>query len=275
MEETIVVAVPRGIPAVAEGQWIRYVHLRQLAGNDERLIAELSGLPPHRRILALLERMVHFEEDDTGVLLRQLSIGDRAALTLHARQLELGDSLDCTVVCTKCGKNMSVVLSVAKLLDARHLEPSINYGIDVDGFTLQVRPLTALDQDKLIGTSEKGEMEEALARSCIVHSDRPLPEKLPQQLIDAIGSKLEEVDPLSEITLHLSCAECSHKFGASFDIEDFVYREMEMSLGDLESEVHWLAFHYHWSESEILSLPVRRRKRYISLINSTVAGEKT
>ena len=275
MEETIV-AVPRGIPKAAEGQWIRNVHLRQLAGNDERLIAELSGMPLHRRILALLERMAHFEEGDAGVLLRQLSIGDRAALTLHARRLELGDSLDSTVECAKCGKNMSVVLSAAKLLAARHLEPRINYGIDVDGFALRVRPLTSLDQDKLVvGTSEKGEIEEALARSCIVHSDRLLPEKLSDHLIGAIGSKLEEVDPLSEITLHLSCAECSHKFDASFDIEDFVYREIEMSLGYLESELHWLALHYHWSESEILSLPVRRRKRYISLINSTIAGEKT
>ncbi len=272
--EQAIVALPRGIPVAAEGQWIRHVHLRQLAGNDERLIADLPGLPPHRRILALLERMAQFEEGNTGVLLRQLSIGDRAALMLHARRLELGDSMDCIVVCAKCGKNMSVALSVTELLDAKHLEPSISYGIDVGGFKLQVRPLTALDQDKLVETSEKGDIEEALARSCIVNSDRPLAEVLPQQLIDAIGSKLEEIDPLSVITLHLSCAECNHKFASAFDVEDFVYRELGMSLRDLESEVHWLAFHYHWSENEILSLPVRRRKRYISLINSTVTGEK-
>ena len=90
MEETIV-TVPRGIPRVAEGQWIRNVHLRQLAGNDERLIAELSGLPTHRRILALLERMAHFEEGDTGILLRQfrcvLVTGLRSRLVRNSPKL--------------------------------------------------------------------------------------------------------------------------------------------------------------------------------------------
>jgi hypothetical protein len=276
MEQTIV-ALPRGIPIAAEGRWIRHVHLRQITGNDERLIADLPSLLPHRRILALLELMARFEEGDTSDLLRQLSIGDRAALILHARRLELGDSLDCIVVCTKCRQNMSVALSIAELLDAKHPEPSISYEIDLGGLRFEVRPLTALDQDKIVGMSEKGGIEEALARSCVVNSDRPHGEELPIQLIDAIGSKLEEVDPLSAITLHLSCAECNHKFASFLDIEDFVYRELgsRSSPGNLESEVHWLAFYYHWSEAEILSLPVRRRKRYMSLIKSTIAGEKT
>ena len=84
---------------------------------------------------------------------------------------------------------MSVVLSAEKNSGSgTHLEPHINYGIDVDGFSVAGKATTSLDQSRLVvGTSEKGEMEEALARSCILHSDKVLPEKLSDQLMDAIG----------------------------------------------------------------------------------------
>ena len=86
---------------------------------------------------------------------------------------------------------------------------------------------------------------------------------------------LEEIDPLSNIYLHLLCPECGHSFQASLRVEEFVLGELGMMSGNnqLEREVHWLAFHYHWSEEEILSLPTAKRKRYVELVNATLAGE--
>src|SRR5919109_1054844 len=239
--EQAIVAVPCGIHDLASGRWITQVRLRQLVGHDEKFIAELSDMPLHLRILAFLKRVASFEEGETGTLLRKLSIGDRVALMLHVRRLELGDNLDCTISCTKCGKGMSVMLS-------------------------------ALDQGMLLNAKEGEDLIQTLARSCIAVSDQPLPEKLPDEVIRAIGSKLEKIDPLSDILLALSCPECGHKFSASFNVEDFVLRELGIGQGDMDSEVHWLALHYHWSENEILSLPLRRRRKYISLINSALAG---
>jgi hypothetical protein len=40
-------------------------------------------------------------------------------------------------------------------------------------------------------------------------------------------------------------------------------------MSDLESlyrEVHLLAFYYHWTESEILSLTRSKRQRYLALL---------
>lgn len=270
--EQVKVAVPRGIPGPAKGRWVSRVLLRQLAGHDERALAELSNRPLHARVNAFLERVASFEEGDAAELLPKLSIGDRVALMLHVRRLELGDRLDCTVSCAKCGKAMSVVLSAAKLLNTASPAPSTSYAIEADGLRLQVKPLTAHDQDMLLGAKEGEDLEETLARSCIVSSDTLLPEKLPGTVVQAIGSKLEEVDPLSDIVLELSCPECSRKFRASFNAEDFIFKELGIGRGDIESEIHWLALHYHWSENEILSLPVRRRRKYISLINSAITG---
>lgn len=269
------IAVPRGIPIPEKGQWVSHVLLRQFAGDDERAFAELSGVPPHARVNAFLERVVSFEEGTTAELLPQLSIGDKVALMLHVRRLELGDRLDCIVSCTKCGKSMSVVLSASKLLNHASPAPSVSYAVEACGLRLQVQPLTILNQNMLLNAKEGEDLEEALARACIVSADSQLPDKLPGLVIQAIGSKLEEVDPLSDIGLDISCPECGHKFHATFNPEDFVFRELGIGNGDLESEVHWLALHYHWSEKEILSLPVRRRRKYISLINSAITGAST
>jgi hypothetical protein len=269
------IAVPRGIPISEKGQWVSHVLLRQFAGDDERAFAELSSVPPLTRVNAFLERVVSFEEGTTAELLPQLSIGDKVALILHVRRLELGDRLDCIVSCTKCGKSMSVVLSVSRLLN--HVSPpqSLSYAVEACGFRLQIQPLTIRDQDMLLNAKEGEDLEEALARACIVSSDSQLPEKLPGLVIQAIGSKLQEVDPLSDIALDITCPECGHKFHTSFNPEDFVFGELGIGHGDLESEIHWLAMHYHWGEKEILSLPVRRRRKYISLINSAITGAIT
>ncbi|HEX7032019.1 MAG TPA: hypothetical protein VF172_03370 [Nitrososphaera sp.] len=270
--EQAIVAVPRGIHDPASGQWIRQVHLRQLVGNDEKFLAELSDMPLHLRVLAFLERVASFEVGETAELLRKLSIGDRVALMLHIRRMELGDTLDCTISCVKCHKGMSVALSAAKLLGTKGLERSLGYDMEVGGFNLTIKPLTALDQNKLLSTTEGEDLLQMLARSCIIGAGQTLPEKLPNEAMEAIGSMLEQIDPLSDIVLDISCPECGHKFSASFNVEDFVLRELRVGQSDIDSEVHWLALHYHWSENEILSLPMRRRRKYISLINSALAG---
>ena len=270
------VAVPRGIFDSSRGQWIKHVRLRRLVGHDERLLGELSDMPPYMNVLALLERVASFEEGEVATLLRRLSIGDRVALMLHLRQLELGDKLDCTVSCSSCLKAMSVVLSVAKLLNMTHPAPSASYGMEAGGFCLEIRPFTAQDQDLILKVKkEDDDVLQIMAKSCILNSDVPLPEKLSTEVIEALGQRLEQIDPLSDIVLDLSCFECGDKFQISFNVEDFILQELGISHGDIESEVHWLALHYHWSENEILSLPMQRRRKYISLINLAIAGEET
>ena len=42
---------------------------------------------------------------------------------------------------------------------------------------------------------------------------------------------------------------------------------------NLNPKYIWLAFNYHWSEDAILSLPIKKRKRYIELINTTLCRD--
>jgi hypothetical protein len=40
------------------------------------------------------------------------------------------------------------------------------------------------------------------------------------------------------------------------------------SAGGLYEEVHHLAYHYHWTERDILELPRSKRRRYLALLAS-------
>jgi hypothetical protein len=42
---------------------------------------------------------------------------------------------------------------------------------------------------------------------------------------------------------------------------------MRRSTSELYDEVHTLAWHYHWSEAEILALPRVRRQLYLSRVD--------
>jgi hypothetical protein len=274
MEQTTVL-VPRGVRVTRKGQWIRKAAVRKLTGRDEQLLADLpAGMPLHSKVVALLERITTFEGADGVAVLKKLSLGDRASLLLSARKLMIGDAIACTAVCPSCGKAMSLDLSADGILRTGHPEPMRDYGLEVSGFRLRVRPLTGEDQDLLVSiASGVDTLVQELAKACIVWSEPDLPARLPEPLLEVIGSRLEEIDSLSDVTLRLSCPDCGHAFGASFPVEEFVLKELGMHRHQLEREVHWLAFHYHWSEGQILSLSTAKRKRYVELVNATLAGE--
>ena len=45
------------------------------------------------------------------------------------------------------------------------------------------------------------------------------------------------------------------------------------SLDELYNEVHIIAYYYKWGEKDILSLPIFKRKKYISFIERQVKAE--
>lgn len=275
--EPVTVEVPRGIPA-KDGKWIRKAVIRYITGNDEQTLLEMpQDIPFHQRVMFLLERIVKFDVPDinTGKILRQISIGDRTALLLHTRKMILGDTIPCTITCASCARQLSLDLTVSGFLKANYPDQREIYELETGGYSMKIRPLNTLDQDTIVESlATRNSLEEKLAKSCIANSVPELPSVLPQVVMDVIGAKLGEIDPLSDIILRVSCPECNNVFQASFPVEEFIFREFVMNYNHLEYEVHLLAFNYCWSEHEILALPVRKRKKYVDLINATLSGER-
>jgi len=69
-----------------------------------------------------------------------------------------------------------------------------------------------------------------------------------------------------ELAMEARCPECERDFTLPFEVADFFFGELHASADLLYREVHYLAYHYHWSEAEILDLPRDKRLRYIGVL---------
>ena len=90
-----------------------------------------------------------------------------------------------------------------------------------------------------------------------------LPEVLPASDLARIEAALDEVSPWVVTEVAGSCPAC----GATHPVALDPYVVMRGPASELYDEVHTLAWHYHWSEAEILALPRARRQLYLRLID--------
>jgi hypothetical protein len=275
MVERLLVQIPNGFPV--GDLWVRQAKIKQLDGYDEQMLAETSNLPTFLRTNLLLERLVTFDELKGQLSLndaiRQLTLGDRAILIIQIRAALLGEKIHALLNCPFCKESLSFELSSKSLAPQSIANPVVAYPLKFENFLLMVKPVTGAVLEAIAESSSINYSIEQLARLCIVSSKPVLPEKLSDELLATVSSKLREIDPQADIVLNLVCPVCNRPFQVPFEIEEYFFNEMAGRLGQLEREIHWIALNYHWSEKEILSLPIAKRKRYIELINATVAGE--
>jgi hypothetical protein len=260
-----------------KGNLLKKAELRELNGYDQELLLEHNSVSAIDQVKYLLANIVDFgkqiEQGEKEYLLNSLAIGDLAVLILELRRITFGDTLQCLITCPSCKENMSADIGLTQLLQKPNdFEPKDVYEVKVDDFTLKLRPVTGVDLSSVIEYDEASAMVQ-LVTSCVLDSTPKLPEKLDDQLLAAISSKLNELDPQADILLDLTCPNCKYRFQAPFFPEDFFLREIDARKSQFEGEVHWIAFNYHWSEDEILALPLSKRKKYVDLINRTLSGE--
>ena len=95
------------------------------------------------------------------------------------------------------------------------------------------------------------------------------PEELPVELEPGLAASLLAFDPAAEWLSCMPCPSC----GAEMDVLLDALTLLRTALaGALWRDVYAMASAYHWSEAEILALPVTRRKRYLAIAASMVAG---
>ncbi|HEX7979880.1 MAG TPA: hypothetical protein VF461_14830 [Gemmatimonadaceae bacterium] len=278
-------AIPGGVwseGAAGTDQLRREVTLRAVTGEDEAFLLESADdLAPSLRATALLERCI--DEPDVAASAHALTVGDREALLLHLRRLTIGETLDCVLACPadSCGERMELALPVAGLMvpPYRDVRREHELTVDVEGarYAITFRLPSAADLDA-IGPIARRDPEmgaAALAERCIsrvTRDDAPLAAaELTTAARAALAEAMAERDPQAEIELELTCPACGTAFSALFDTASFFVQELEARAAQLLHEVHTLAWHYHWSERDILQMPRRRRERYLAMVADRVA----
>ena len=91
---------------------------------------------------------------------------------------------------------------------------------------------------------------------------------LPDSVLEALSHRMEEEDPQADIRMSLNCPHCSHQWEVQFDIETYLWTEINWWAKRILRDVHILASAYGWSEYEILNLSPIRRQAYLNMVNS-------
>ena len=108
-----------------------------------------------------------------------------------------------------------------------------------------------------------------LVRRCVTSATKAgaavLPELLPEGVLTAVADALGDYDPQADVQLALSCSDCGHEFGMSFDIEEYFWVEVAARAMRVLREIHILARAYGWREADILAMSTRRRQAYLEL----------
>jgi hypothetical protein len=283
------VALPHGL--WREGERHGEAQIRPLTGADEAFLLESAdGLSRAETVSRMLSRCVGrigtIEPPDLDDV-RDLSVGDREALLLHLRGLSFGGRISCVAHCPAgdCGEPMDLEFDTDDLLvppvesDGACAEARLEGGREA--WIVTYRVPTGGDQEAIAATA-RSDVDDAVAillDRCVVSvadaAGATVPVEQALQLLQAnLPQLMSERDPQAEIRLSLCCPVCAHGFGVIFDAAEYLTSELSARGRTIFDEVHLIARRYHWSEAEILSLSVGRRRRYLSLIFDEMSVER-
>ncbi|WP_448612074.1 T4 family baseplate hub assembly chaperone [Geodermatophilus sp. URMC 60] len=275
MDEIVEVRVPGGV--VSDGDRLTTAGLRRLNGHDQEALLGLTGASSAQAARLLLDRCLRTIGGRTahaGTVSEQ-TIGDREALLWHLRSISFGDRIAAVVECAQCHEKLDVDLSVADLLQPAYPRWTGTFTENVAGHRVRFRLPTVADQDAAGGVARTdGETAaELLLRRCVLAVDDHAATDDELALVrTVIDDRIAALDPQAEALLDIRCPQCDASTPHVLDAGQFLMEELARTGRYLYSEVHTLAWYYHWSEGAILDLPVDRRRRYLDLIADTVGA---
>jgi hypothetical protein len=275
----------------AGGRLHRDFDLAVLTGREEELLAEVRHPRPAALVTEVLSRCVHRLGDIQPVppeVTRDLLVADRLHLMLQLRRATFGDRVGATLVCPwpGCGERVSMDFAISDVpVEARpqtgrvHTMTLSSAAAGRDDCEVAFRLPTGADQEelaRLLDANEGAALTALLAR-CVLRlgADYPGMETiaaLPTLARAEIEERMRQVAPSVAQTMDARCPECDRAFTVPFDIQRFFLGELRTDGARLYQEVHYLAFHYHWAESEIMTMAREKRHAYIEVLAEAIGA---
>jgi hypothetical protein len=283
MNGSVAIALPNGL--CVDGVQSREASLRELSGEEQLFLAEqCDSLPLANWTTEVLARCLtrlgtRLAPDHAAI--RQLTVGDRDALLLHLHELSFGQALQCEARCPApgCGEKLELGLSVQELLLPAYLHGASSHELRLaaaGGLRVRFRLPTGEDQEAAVALAlhDVSAGVAALVKRCVLaveHANGTGAAPLPDTLEHDLSDRMAELDPQAELLLRADCPACGGSFRARFDIASFLRQRLAERAQAIYREIHLLAFHYHWSERDILGMCARKRQRYLRLLETALA----
>lgn len=288
--DDVIVSLPGGYVDCA-GSVHREVGITPLTGREEELLALQQRREVASLVTTVLQRCVQrigTVSPVTEDVIRNLVVADRQYLLLKLRELTLGDFVRATICCPwpDCGTKIMVSFTINDIpvtesihkgsIHKMELSPEAAFETERGEPYREVtfRLPNGGDQELISPLLVQNEAQalSLLLQRCL-HSIGPL-QHPNQEVIDRLSpmarmeieQQMEAVAPKVELTMESKCPECGRDYAVPFDIQHFFFGELQTSRDLLYREVHYLAYHYHWNEREIMDMSRQKRRTYIEIL---------
>ncbi len=203
-----------------------------------------------------------------------LEVGKRTEYLLVLATLpnnsQFGVNLRCSNL--ECQQQMEIEFPLSALIHLQHQSENKNPKISFASENFSLRKPTGNDQRAWL---EQIFSDESSAIMAMVQTLLPAEQKSAFQQgcsqdpdwISTLNQVMEESDPLVNFSLEVNCPYCNTQNLQDFDLGAWALQQLYLEKQQLIVTIHSLAWHYHWSESEIFAIPPWRRSRYLELIN--------
>ncbi len=288
--DTLTCLLPGGYLDAA-GALHQEAELAPLSGREEELLAGRSGRSNAALVTHILSRCVlrvGTIRPISQAIARDLLVADRQYLMLMLRRATFGDEVQATLVCpwADCAQKVDIDFRLSAIPVRRAAGRSAAHALRLSPAAAVIDAHGAPQRDLVFRLPSGGDQE--LIAPLALHDEQQALAALLGRCICAIGDPLrpaealagrlsplaraeidqamEAVAPAVELSIGGLCPECGREFSQPFDLQDFVFGELRIGRASLYREVHYLAYHYHWSECEIMALPRLKRRMYIEIL---------
>ncbi len=262
--------LPGGL--LVDGRLRRDYRFKAVTGELERALAE-SGLHTDtlpeqvtRILTASLFEVAGKPADEA--LVRSLSAGDRQFLVLQLEALIDTSPRWITACCAGCDEliQFQIVPGSLPMKAAGEGYPETNLMLSLGEVSIRV-PNGADEEFISIRVGDDGSGLHALLARLLSSQGRSVPVKrLTDDDRETLDQVLDQMSPQAGLTASIECPHCHLGQQVAIDPYAWILRE----TGALDQHIHTLAFHYHWSERDILQLSRARRESYLQLIDRSL-----
>ena len=219
-----------------------------------------AGTPAQRALLLLAAAQPQAAPE----ALARLSIGHRDACLLALRESLFGGHVDGLSHCPRCGEAIQIDFDIGDIR-MPHGEGGVPFDVEDDGRVLRVRLPDSNDLLDLDGARDPAAARRQLLSCCLLDG---LPDALPDAALQAIDERLAALDAQAEVLLEIGCPGCGHVAHAPFEIEAYMWAELDTWARERLRQVHLIAHAYGWPEAAILSMSDARRRAYLALLGA-------
>jgi hypothetical protein len=276
----VIVQLPGGYHD-ADGRWHREVELIALRGRSEELLCATDRSPAELVTAVLADCLLRVGDlaPVDEALTRGLTVGDRSYALLRLREATFGPDVALVAHCAwpDCGEKVDVAFRIPDVPVTEQAERGPVHAVtlspeaapDAADRVRRFRLPTGADQEAcaaLLDVNPAAALR-VLLDACVLPDDRGDAQTELTPLARAeIEAAMAAVAGGPALTMRAGCPRCGRGFDIPFDVPDFFFGEVSASADLLLRQVHYLAFHYHWAEAEILALPQEKRLRYVEVL---------